>query len=174
MKVFNFSIDNVPRDIKNIIVIDDVTLSAGKKGQMYKFWKDAKRKYPDKKFFLLVLISSDKSYKYLTNLGVEVISAITLDGRDKCFSKKSQIFSPFSGKFVAEAKKFAEHYGKKIGVTDPLGYNNSEFNFGFYYNTPDNTLPIFWGQINDWHPIVKRYHKNYSESTFNTKHERFI
>ena len=27
---------------------------------------------------------------------------------------------------------------------NPLGYQDSELAFGFYYNIPDNTLPIFW------------------------------
>ncbi|MDR2409621.1 MAG: hypothetical protein LBE13_16135, partial [Bacteroidales bacterium] len=62
---------------------------------------------------------------------------------------------------------------KKIGVTDPLGYKDGEYAFGFYYNTPDNSLPIFWGQKNGWLPILKRYHKNYRIKKY-LHNERFI
>lgn len=181
MTLFNFSLENISNDIKNIIVIDDVTLTEGKAGQMYKFWEKAIAKFSDKTFYLLTLMASEASCNFLTShFKIKVITAIRLDNRDKCFHEESDIFSSFNNpdikkQLIELAKRFAEHYGSKINIPDvePLGYKNGQFTFGFFYNTPDNTLPIFWGQINDWIPILRRYHKNYKTQTY-LHHERFI
>ena len=62
---------------------------------------------------------------------------------------------------------------EKIDSENPLGYKNGEYAFGFFYNTPDNTLPIFWGTNNGWCPIFKRYDKNYKRKNLEIN-ERFL
>lgn len=171
--LFNFSLENISDTLENIIVIDDVTLSIGKASQKYKFWEKARKLYPNKRFYLLTLIATEDSICDLYNIfKVTVVSSIKLDDRDKCFSKESDTFSSFPD-LTESAQKFATHYGCKIGVTNPLGYNNGQYTFGFYYNTPDNTLPIFWGQKNGWTPILRRYHKNYNTKKY-IQNERFL
>lgn len=172
-QLFNFSLENISDKIENVIVIDDVTLTSGKDGQMYKFWEKAKSKYPKKNFYLLTLIATESSYEFLTKtFDLKIVTTVRLDNRDKCFANESDVFSSFP-QLIPIAKAFAEYYGKEIGITDPLGYKDGQFTFGFYYNTPDNTLPIFWGQINNWIPVLRRYHKNYTTLKF-LNHERFI
>ena len=171
--LFNFSLENISDTIDNIIVIDDVTLSVGTAGQKYKFWEKARKLYPNKSFYLLTLIATENSTRDLYDtFGVTVVSSIKLDDRDKCFSKESDTFSSFPD-LTESAHKFATHYGSKIGITNPLGYNDGQYAFGFYYNTPDNTLPIFWGQKNEWIPILRRYHKNYKTKKY-LQNERFL
>ena len=36
---------------------------------------------------------------------------------------------------------------------------------GTYYNTPNNTLPIFWSDENSWQPIFQRYNKKYTNNS---------
>jgi hypothetical protein len=171
--LFNFSIDNIGDNIENIIVIDDVTLTSGSDCQMHSFWEKAKKKYPSKTFYLLTLVSSEDSINYLsTKFNLKIVTTIKLDKRDKCFENESDIFYHFKD-LIPIGKKFAEYYGEKIGITDSLGYRNGQYTFGFYYNTPDNSLPIFWGQRNGWIPILKRYHKNYRFKKY-LQDERFI
>ncbi len=173
MTLFNFSLDNIADSTENLLIIDDVTLTAGIGGQIYAFFEKAKKTYPTKNLYLLSLVSSAESLKTLNNdFGVEIVSAIKLDERDKCFNTKSDIFCSYPN-LIETAKSFAEHYGKKIGITDPLGYKNGEYTFGFFYNTPDNALPIFWARVNGWTPILRRYHKNYSNKNY-LGNERFI
>lgn len=55
-------------------------------------------------------------------------------------------------------------YGKKIWDDYPLGFDDGELLLGFSHNTPDNTLPIIWGEEDNgsgdkWCPIFKRYPK---------------
>lgn len=174
MTLFNFSIENVSEKIENIIIIDDVTLTGDNDSQMHKFFEKHISKYPLKKFFLLTLISSESSVKFLSETfeNLAIISAITLDSRDKCFSSESDVFSQFP-ELREECQKFAEHYGKKIPIVEPLGFKNGQYTFGFFYNTPDNALPIFWGQVNGWKPIIKRFHKNYKDRKY-LGNERFL
>jgi len=175
MTLFNFSMENINDSIENIILIDDVTMTKGELGQMHRFLTGATAKYPKKKFYLLTLLSSEAAFNHLkSTFNLEIVTAIKLDDRDKAFHPESDIFSSFKT-LTDLAQKFAEHYGKKINIPDvePLGFGNGQYTFGFFYNTPDNSLPIFWGQINGWTPILRRYHKNYRTQTY-LHHERFV
>lgn len=54
-------------------------------------------------------------------------------------------------------------YGLQLSPAHPLGYDNGQLLLGFNHNTPDNTLPIFWGgaqaETGPWKPIFRRYEK---------------
>lgn len=159
MPCFKMSLDDVNDTDENIVVIDDTTLSASSMGQSFDFWKQVRLKYPSKKLFMLTLVSSDESKNFFwKEFKLKIISAITLDKRDKCFDPDSYIFE--NKREVQElCKKFASHYGEKVSRYHPLGYNKGEYTFCFFYNTPDNTLPIFWSSNSNWNPIFTRYGK---------------
>ena len=70
-------------------------------------------------------------------------------------------------------RKMCEYYGKQIVEKElppsaeymkkyPLGFDDGQQAFGFYYNTPDNSLPVFWCESANWKSIFKRNHKIYS------------
>ncbi|MCF6149480.1 MAG: hypothetical protein E3K37_12575 [Candidatus Kuenenia sp.] len=157
---FIFSKKGDTDSVDNLVYIDDVTLTAGKSGQAYRKLKKIKSDYPNKKIILLTLIASEVAITELKKIGVEVVTTIILDNRNKCFSPVSDIFHTYS-RYRIICKNFVLHYGNKIDSNWPLGYEKGEYAFGFFYNTPDNTLPIFWGTGNGWYPIFKRYDKNY-------------
>ncbi len=171
LQVKNFSIPSEfeRAEIKQVVFVDDITISAGENGQAYNYLKDYNKDGLEIKF--LTLIASDEAISSLKKIDVEVIQAISLDKRNKCFSQDSYIFNYYKEQ-ISDFKKFAIHYGLKANPKIPLGYNNSELLFGFYYNTPDNTLPIFWGKENGWNPIFKRVDKNYIRRV--TFDDRFI
>jgi hypothetical protein len=158
--------------IDNIVFIDDVTLTAGPDGQAYRQLKKGVESYKNKRIILLTLIASESSITELRKIGVEVIATITLDERNKCFCANSDIFHTYPN-YIESCKKFALHYGNKIDSEIPLGYKGGEYAFGFYYNTPDNTLPIFWGTSNGWCPTFKRYDKNYERKELEIN-DRFL
>lgn len=62
---------------------------------------------------------------------------------------------------ILEKGKKEEEIRQKI-VNDALGYNDSEVLIAFEYNTPNNSLPIIWGENNGWKPLFKRYDKLYA------------
>jgi len=149
--------DKLP-NIKNKIFVDDVTISGNQAEKYLKEYID-----DNKNIFLLTLISTYESVELLEKKNIKVISCITLDERSKCFSEMSDIFNNYINK-LDDCKKFAIEYGVKSlefhdMEMDPLGYNGGEYTFGFFYNTPNNTLPIFWADNSGWKPIMKRYEK---------------
>ncbi|MEX2484177.1 MAG: hypothetical protein WED10_06450 [Brumimicrobium sp.] len=169
IKRFVSKIKDLPQVVENVVFVDDVSLSfgdkpsGGSKNQSLKYinqLRDEETSLKDKEIYLLSFIATKGAIDYLAENDVKVISPIILDDTEKCFSSSSRVFIDFS-KHNARCKKFAHSYGKSIKTNHPLGYNDGQFLFGFFYNTPDNTLPIFWSQENNWIPIIKRYHKNY-------------
>jgi len=163
IKKFISRLDNLDKAVEYIVFVDDVALSADKKSQAAKYINELKEQNPtlkDKKIVLLTFVATDEAIKFLAGEGVDVVNCIKLDKRHKCFASDSLVFSHFT-EHSDNAKVFAEHYGKIVKPENPLGYNDGQFLFGFYYNTPDNSLPIFWAEENKWIPILKRYHKNY-------------
>lgn len=173
MDLFNYYYKNIGTDIENIILIDDVILTEGKNGQMHGFLENIVNHHKGKNIFLLTLIASNEAYECLRKSFplVDIVTAIKLDNRDRAFAQESDIFATCK-ELMALGKKFATYYGNKINIggASPLGFSDGQYTFGFFYNTPDNTLPIFWGQINGWMPILKRYHKKYrGEESLNDK-----
>ena len=57
----------------------------------------------------------------------------------------------YYGSIITKGHPEAEGY--------PLGFDQAQSLFCFFYNTPDNTLPIFWCDRNGWKPLFKRYEK---------------
>ena len=141
-----------------IVFIDDATLSGGTGARNY---YNMLENIEYKQVYYLTIIASEEAIKKLEEKGIVVIYCALVDSRNKCFSSDSMIFNRFP-ELLSYSKKLAEEYGNVIlepnSTCKPLGYKNGEFCFGFYYNTPNNTLPIFWSNYN-WHPIFPRKEK---------------
>ncbi len=74
----------------------------------------------------------------------------------RCFSCNSLIYDN------EEERKEAEKIMKKAGkmlYEHPLGYENDQATVAFYYNTPNNSLPVIWKKMKDesWVPLFKRF-----------------
>lgn len=160
LRVVSFTSDprNLPDEVKTIVFIDDVTLT-GSQAMPY-INRQTKNYDEEKNKILLTFFSTKDAINILESNHIRVISCVLLDDRSRSFSNTSSIFHHFNN-HLKPCKKFAEEYGRKLYPSDPLGFGNGAYLFGFYYNTPDNTLPIFWAEKCDWHPIVKRYEKKY-------------
>lgn len=169
MKYFLKFLD-VDKDIdENIIFIDDNTLTGDKDSQAYIFFNSLTPK--GKKRFLFTFIATKNAIENLKKINVEVICPVILEDRDRCFDNNSEIFIHHKNHLII-CEKMVSHYGNKIYQSKPLGFKNAQLMFGFFYNTPDNTLPIFWCENNGWYPIIKRYDKNYIY--YFTEDERFV
>jgi len=146
-----------PSYTKTVVLVDDVTISGDQANAYVRMADKSKRNV------LLTFIASKDATEVLCNNGIQVISCITLDERSKFFSNDANLYRDFRSSFE-DCKRFAEEYGAKSMTyqekpVEPLGYKNSQYAFGFFYNTPDNSLPIFWADNQGWTPIMKRYEK---------------
>ena len=169
MKYF---LKNVNTDVDvddKIIFIDDVTLTGDSTSQAFSFFNKLKPK--GAKRVLLTFVATHSAVSNLKGINVDVISPIVLEDRNRCFHASSDLFIHHSA-HLRKCELMAQHYGQKIANGLPLGYRNGQLNFGFFYNTPDNTLPIFWADKANWYPIVKRYDKK--KHYHFTEYERFV
>jgi hypothetical protein len=150
--------------VKYVVFIDDVVLSGT---QADKYLKGIKPELSaEKEIILLTFVSTAEAIELLGRNNIKVISNICLDERSRCFSESSAVFNDFDS-HRENCMKFANYYGEKIAPGLPLGYGDGQYTFGFFYNTPDNTLPIFWSQNLGWKPIVRRYDKKYRGEALN-------
>ena len=149
-----------------IVFVDDVTLSKNQNSQAWKYLNNQIKDYNDKDIHLITLVASEDAIKFLESKGVSVTNAITLNEHSRAFYTNSDVFH-LNKEHRPNAKKLCEHYGKKCLPSYPLGYSNGQYLFGFYYNIPNNTLPIIWSSQNNWKPIFRRYPKNYQGTNSN-------
>lgn len=140
------------------VFIDDVTLSGTTAARFYRE-NIAALKY--KYIYYITLFASENAITRISKHNVKVLYATLLSDRDRSFSDKSMMFYHFP-EIKDFAQKVAEEYGKIIEPEKPLGYKNGQFCFGFSYNTPNNTLPIFWSNKEGWYPLFPRKEKIYN------------
>ena len=96
----------------------------------------------------------------------DVLPCITMNEDSNVFSENSIVFQGYSPEIIKQAKKVCEYYGELIKLSEegstPLGFGGGGYMLGAYYNTPNNSLPIFWSEKNNWNPFFKRYNKKYA------------
>jgi hypothetical protein len=150
------------RKYENTVYIDDVTISGT---QADTYIKD--KIICAENNFIITFIATVDAIKYLQKEQpkFKLIYSILLDDRSKCFEAKSFVFSGLkSEKLSSLAYQMCKGYGDLIFPEHPLGFDNGQYLFGFYYNTPDNTLPVIWSEQKKWIPAFSRYQKIYGES----------
>jgi hypothetical protein len=129
--------------------------------------EDLKRLKPDAHVAYLSLFATSEGLRYVRNR-TRFDSAdciFELDESFKCFEAGSRYFQPPVDNIDADfARQMCLKYGRRLFPIHPLGYRNGQLLLGLHHNTPDNTLPIFWGDESSsiaWSPIFKRYPKIY-------------
>lgn len=159
----------LPKNEDGIIVfIDDVTLSGHSAKSFFKA-NLAAMKY--KHAYYLTLFASQRAIGEIEKFKIRMIQSTILSDRERCFTNDSLIFSAFP-ELRKPAEKVARAYGRKIFPRNPLGHKNGQYCFGLYYNTPNNTLPIFWS-FKDWEPVFPRKEKRRNDR-HNREYDRFI
>lgn len=90
-----------------------------------------------------------------------VIVGRVLTDADRAFSSQSRIWDSDADRDAAQV--WAEGVGLQLGFRpeDALGWKGSQALVAFPYNTPNNTLPLFWanGRVKGrpWNPLFTRY-----------------
>ncbi len=139
-----------------VVFIDDFI---GTGNQALQIWNDVKDKFGkqelDTKFFYATLASYEKGiHRIKNNTRFKPLSIHKLTEQHYPFSEISFCFKNDGER--KNAKKILIKYGEKLYEKYPLGYKNSAGLIGFFYSTPNNTLPIFWSVANNWKPLLSR------------------
>ena len=112
-----------------------------------------------------VLIASHCGLQHVDNLRLFdcVAPVFELNDDFKAFSDTSLVFATDGNQFSRDqSRQIAEFYGKTLRPKMPLGRKNAQLMLAFDYNTPNNTLPIFWfdgPKRKPWVPLFRRYTK---------------
>lgn len=153
------------KKINRYVFIDDFCGSGSQAtGYLKNLVENVKFENKDIEMNYLMLFGTENGINAVRNLKIfnKVEAVFTIDDTFKTFSNDSRYYK-ISPNDVID-KDFSKLTASKYGVNlfnPPLGYGNCELLLGLYHNTPDNSLPIFWSEENEWKPIFKRYHKIY-------------
>ena len=160
----HFDLLSCDGNYKYLVLIDDATLSGHQAEENLEHYSSI----TDKDKFIITLISTQKAKDYIKEK-VKLISYVELDDKSKCFSENSYVFAR-KPEWQELSKKMCTYYGAKLDPHNPLGYRKGQYILGFYYNIPNNSLPILWGTLNKWTPLFTRYYSNgKSEEVFDNE-----
>lgn len=99
------------------------------------------------------LVGFEKGIRYLeSSTKFEVIVADIISDSNLPFSLQSTIFDNEEEKLKTET--IVKKYGEILYPQHPLGYSESKGILGFFYSTPNNTIPIFWSTEKNWQPLL--------------------
>lgn len=160
---------SLPNDCDIIVCVDDVMMSGG---TAKRFFFNSQEQFKGKIIYYLTLITSQEAIEKLEELGITVIYGEKMDARNQAFSEESLSFFKFP-ELRHAAYVMAEGYGRRIEPKKALGHNGGQYSFGFYYNIPNNSLPIFWSS-NNWYPILFRKEKYQNAKQVRRKYDYYL
>lgn len=139
-----------------IVFIDDYIGTGHQARQVWEYvLKPYVQLFSNSKFYYCTLAGTREGINYIIkNTGFEVITDKSISKNELPFSKNSKIFTTQEDRNKAE--EIVRKYGEMLYPGNPLGYKNSQALIGFFYSTPNNTLPIFWSINEKWHPLLPR------------------
>lgn len=156
---------------KQIIYIDDIS---GTGNQFLKDWISFEKKLGEEfmnsnEFIFLPLFITDNAINNIekhiskSNFHLLYLKENLLQEKNNSISMKSGLFT--TEKKYKEIKDYLLKLGQKLYPKGPLGFENCGLLLAFYYNTPNNTLPIFWSKEDNWIPLFERYEsKKFSDN----------
>lgn len=167
--------------IDDVVLIDDVTLSGSQAIQYVQSLPLVGVQTTLMTFFATPLAINNLKYRvpFLNLMPVNLLDARTnlFQMTHLFFKRRLPAVKRFGicTMFILRSKNckqrttIAESYMNKY----PLGFANGQHLFGFYYNTPDNTLPIFWCESSNWNPAFVRYAKVYGTEGVEIQNEQY-
>lgn len=162
------------KESDNIVFVDDFSITGSQSDWYIKKYLKEHPENKSKNLYVLLMISTQEAIKKIKSIPAvkDVFPCIIMNNSSKAFSDESIVFQGYSPELKEKAKKLCLHYGELIlskedkedGAT-AFGFGGGEYLLGAYYNTPNNTLPIFWSEENLWQPIFRRYNKKYTSNS---------
>lgn len=109
--------------------------------------------FPDSRFVFAAIVGFSEGISRLQEANiVEVCVVEEHDSSTKPFSPDTKIFTNPIDRENAEV--VVREYCSALKPKTPLGYGSSQGLIGFFFGTPNNTLPIFWSSKNQWEPLL--------------------
>jgi len=156
-------------DVKRYVFIDDMC-GSGETAVRYStdLLPDLVNQMPDAELYYFSLFGTKDGLDRVrreSKFGKNCGAVYELDSSYKWADSNSRYFSNIAADLDRQLlADLAKTYGEVICPEHPLGYEQSQLLLGFSHNTPDNTLPVIWsdmehGSPSRWYPIFRRYQK---------------
>jgi hypothetical protein len=106
-------------------------------------------------FVLGSLVGYEEGIKHIEeSTKLKVVALDVLDDSDRAFSSTSRAFQNADERATALA--IIQKYGARLYPKFPAGYADSQSVLGFFYSTPNNSLPVLWSTEGGWFPLLPR------------------
>ena len=109
-----------------------------------------------KNFELKFIFKLDNSYRVCDS------ESKYIDDMEEISLLKNNSEKIYYDKFKIDYKEYGFKNEEKLKeYLKGCGFKDSQLLLGFFYNIPNNTIPIIWADSDEWIPIFKRYEKVY-------------
>jgi hypothetical protein len=155
--------------IDSIVFVDDLIATGD---QATKFIESELSKYPwlkTRRIYVCCLVAFDEGVERIQTLLQEFSGRLfafqRMTSADRAFAANPVFWD--SDQDRERAREWCRQIGKALWPDshpdeNALGWKGSEALVAFHYNTPNNTLPLFWagGSVNNrpWHRLLPRIH----------------
>ena len=142
-----------------VLVIVDDTIGTGREAAWYFNDRRADLARWRRRFFFAMVGFRE---------GLEALAQASPEVEVRCFETHEKLFdarhTTFTEAEKAQIKDFLVRYGERVyprarygDIASPFGYRDGQALLAYFYNTPSNTLPIFWSVENGWKPVLQRF-----------------
>lgn len=146
----------------SLILIDDF-VGSGRSIREY-FTTHAEKMSEFQNIYFVGIAAMSKGISHISPLFKRVIideanifkKAFAADGSHFGY-RNYQPYRDLAYKYGVRISSKLEKIGKTMRYTEALGFENSQALVSFAYGSPNNTLPIIWGNKGGWIPLIPRF-----------------
>lgn len=143
--------------IKNIVLLDDIIGTGNQAVDKLTKIRTEFFKYDITNFFVISIISLKTGVDNISNkTGATVSGAFEFDSNDSVMSFDSRFYDGLTHVQKQSLFDKIKKYGEFLDEKHPFGYQESGLLVTFFYNTPNNSLPIIWSSEKNWIPLFRR------------------
>lgn len=146
--------DSISKGVKSFVFIDDVLASGQQASEFFSAQKLSS--YDDVFFSYLPLLAHDEGVGRLQKEHPYIkISPVEKVGHSSSLfnSERYGGIGDLKDLYEMVAKK---HISKRSFKQMPFGYNSLALTFSYHHATPNASLPLYWYESEDFHPLVRR------------------
>lgn len=137
-----------------VVFIDDFVGSGQLVGRtITELVRPMKQNVPSARFVFATLVGMKRGLaRFATQSDLGICAAEYVGYEAEAFSHESELFPVAEDRLLAE--RVVRKYTERLSPKSPLGYGASQALLGFFFGTPNNTLPIFWRKSDEWRPLL--------------------
>lgn len=123
-------------------------------------------KCPEAEVSYYSLFATERGLRHTREHGrfTNVEAVMLLDDTFRCFGEQSRFYDKVPAEIDRErTRDLCRGFGEYMNPRHPLGFLDAELAIGFNHNTPDDTLPIFWVEPNEFLPMLRPVFRRYGK-----------